>query len=191
MCFYLFLRKLCLMNTTRSNSHLLFFILFSIFSVMISCEKETKKTNKETNKVIINPKVSELMLTQIAEANLKVVAIAQKAKENKVKKNTRMVLKDIENDHLKLKNEIRKIAKENFVIIPNTLYDTTTLKKFISEVSISLYLKKLENSLHNELELYQSILTTTQNNNLKELAKQAISSIKTHINAIQKEQKLC
>lgn len=173
-------------TTTRSKNHLLLFILFSIYSMMISCEKKIK----ETNKVIITPKVSELVLTQIAEANLKVVAIAQKAKENKVENSTRIVLKDIENDHLKLKNEIRKIAKENFVIIPNTLYDTTTLKNFISEVSISQYLKKLENSLKNELELYQNIITTTQNNNLKELAKQAISSIKTHITAIQKEQKL-
>lgn len=174
------------MNTIRSKTNLLFFMLFSICCMVVTSCKEKVE---ETKLVAPNNRVSELVLTQVAETNLKIVAIAQKAQEGKIKNSTRIVLKEIENSHGQLKNKIRKIAKTNFIIIPNTLYDTTVLKNFISEVTTKLYLEKIENSLHNELKQYQSISTTTENIDLKALAETAIPIIKKDISSIQDEQK--
>lgn len=177
------------MNTIKNTKHCTFFILFSIYCMIAtSCEKKTKE-NKENKKKEITThfKVSELVLTQIAESNLKIVAIAQKAQEGKLQNSTRTVLEEVENDHIQLKNKIREIAKDNFIIIPNTLYDTTILKSFISEANASMYLKKIEKSLLIELKLYNTIATTAKNNDLKELAKKAISVIQKNITSIQKE----
>lgn len=175
------------MNTLRRKMKLLFFMLFSICSLIFTSCKEKVE---ETKKVIPNNRVSELVLTQIAETNLKIVAIAQKAQEGKIKNSTRIALQEIEKSHGQLKNNIRKIAKTNFIIIPNTLYDTSVLKNFISEISTKLYLEKIENSLHNELKQYQTISTTTQNIDLKNLAKTAIPIIQNNITIVKEELKL-
>lgn len=190
-----------LMKILRSKHYLLLFLLSFIYSVIfISCEKKNKST-KETIKLqktedkkvvgtnIEATEVSEQILIQIAESNLKVVAIAQKAQEGKLKKSTRNALEEVEENHIQIKNKIRKIAKDNFIIIPNTLYDTSILKNFIDEMSTSLYLKKLENSLNLELELYKKINTTILNKDLKTLCEQAMPIIKKNIAAVNKEQK--
>ena len=191
-----------LMNTFRSKNYLLFFILFLAFSMTItSCYKKTKSTensNKETpqqnpkteeiEKADVSTKISEQVLTQLAESNLKIVAIAQKAQEGKISKKTRITLGSVEKNHSELKDKIRKIAKDNFIIIPNTLYDTTIIKNFIDEMTITLYLKKLENSLNTELDLYQTTNRTTQNNDLKALIKDAIPVINKNITLIKEEQ---
>ncbi|MFA9187742.1 hypothetical protein AAGV33_05755 [Flavobacterium sp. FBOR7N2.3] len=189
------------MKILRSKHYLLLFLLSFIYSVIfISCEKKNKST-KETIKLqktedkkvvgtnIEATEVSEQILIQIAESNLKVVAIAQKAQEGKLKKSTRNALEEVEENHIQIKNKIRKIAKDNFIIIPNTLYDTSILKNFIDEMSTSLYLKKLENSLNLELELYKKINTTILNKDLKTLCEQAMPIIKKNIAAVNKEQK--
>ncbi|KDN56071.1 hypothetical protein [Flavobacterium seoulense] len=159
-----------------------------------SCEKKIKEIEetsetKVLKKVITKNKISEETLTLMAETNLKIVAIAQKAQESKIPKRTKHILEEIEKDHAQLKNEIRKIAKDNFVIIPNTLYDTSTIKDFIQEINISLYLKKLETSLLTELNFYQKLNVSTKNKNLKNLIKATIPMIEKNLNIIKKEQK--
>lgn len=183
------------MNAIRRSKHLLFIIPFSICCmIIVCCEKKTEKTEKiekieQAEEINTNSDSIEQVLTKIAESNLKIVAIAQKAQEGKIKNSIRTILKETENNHIQLKNKIRKIAKNNFIIIPNTLYDTSTLKNFISEVSAKMYLKKIENSLHTELELYNTIAKTIQNNDLKKLTKEAIQTIQKDISSIEKEQK--
>lgn len=186
MLFYLISHKTNLMNTIKSNKAILFFILFSISCLIVtSCEKKIKE-----EKNVTNTKIDAQILIEIAESNLKVVAMTQKAQEEKMKNSTRTVLQQIENDHTALKNKIKKIAKDNFIIIPNTLYDTKPLKIFISEANAYLYLKKTNNLLLSELELYKKIAATTPNNALKTLASESIANIKNNITSIQKEQTL-
>jgi len=55
-------------------------------------------------------------------------------------------------------------------------------------MTITLYLKKLENSLNTELELYQTINAATQNNDLKALIKEGIPIINKNITLIKEEQ---
>ncbi len=183
------------MNTIQTKNYLLIPVLFAFFCMIIaSCEQKNKESKEpqqaeQTEEIAVNTKVSEQVLTQIAESNLKIVAIAQKAQEGKMSKQTRTILEEIEKNHLQLKNKIRKIAKDNFIIIPNTLYDTSTIKNFIDEMSTKLYLKKLENSLLLELELYTSINATTQNKDLKTLTQAVIPNIKKDISIIKEEEK--
>ncbi|MEO8253503.1 MAG: hypothetical protein ABI554_03875 [Flavobacterium sp.] len=160
--------------------------LFSIVLLILttSCKEEIKKTEE----VATHSEVSELLLTQIAESNLKVVAISEKAQEDQIEHATRIVLKQIENNHIQLKNKIRKIAKDNLIIIPNTLYDTTILKHFINELNIDLYLQKIKRSLHIELNLYKSIAATNQNVALQKLASETIPAIQNNISSIEKIQ---
>ena len=186
------------MSALQYIKQLLFFSLFYICCLsIVSCEQKTKEapatdTTEELRsepKTKENTQVSELVLTQMAESNLKVVAITQKALELKVPKNTRMILQEIEKDHNQLKNQIRKIAKHNFIIIPNILYDTNTLKDFISESSIDKYLQKLKKTLTAELELYKKITSSTYNKDLLDLTNKGIISIEKNIASIDKEQK--
>lgn len=186
MLFYLISCKTNLMNTIKSNKAILLFILFSISCLtMASCEKKIKE-----EKSIANTKIDAQVLIEIAESNLKVVAITQKAQEREMENSSRTVFQKTENDHVELKNKIKKIAKDNYIIIPNTLYDTTPLKSFISEANTYLYLKKTADLLLAELEYYKNIATTTQNNALKALATESITNIQKNISIIQKEIKL-
>ncbi|MFA9190243.1 hypothetical protein AAGV28_02565 [Flavobacterium sp. FZUC8N2.13] len=161
------------------------------------CNKKTKEieqiqeieTIDDGEKTVVNTKISEPVLTQITESNLKIVAIAQKAQEATMSNRTRTILVEIEKKHLQLKNKIRKIAKDNFIIIPNTLYDTRLIKNFIAEINTTSYLKKLENSLLMELDLYNEINLNSQNNDLKKLTEEAIPVIKKNIAIVKTEQK--
>ncbi len=186
MSFYLILHKNKLMSTLKSNKIILFFMLFSISCLIVtSCEKKNKVEKSATN-----TKIEAQVLIEIAESNLKIVAITQKAQEREAENSSDIVFKQVENDHLLLKNKIKKIAKDNFIIIPNTLYDTTPLKSFISEANTYLYLKKTADLLLSELEQYKTIATTTQNKALKTVAAESITSIQNNIALVQKEQKL-
>ncbi|RVT72245.1 hypothetical protein EOD40_15710 [Flavobacterium sufflavum] len=173
------------MSTIKRYKTILFFILFSISCLILtSCEKKNKD-----KKSIINTKVDAQVLIEIAESNLKVVAITQKAREREMENSTRTVFQKIESDHIELKNKIKKIAKDNFIIIPSTLYDTKPLKLFISEANTYLYLKKTTDLLLAELEYYKNIAITTQNIALKVLATESITNIQNNISVIQKELK--
>jgi len=186
MLFYLISLKTNLMNTIKSNKAILFFILFSISCLIVtSCEKKTKE-----EKSITNTKIDAQVLIEIAESNLKVVAITQKAQEREMGNSSRTVFQKVESDHIELKNKIKKIAKDNFIIIPGTLYDTTPLKSFISEANTYMYLKKTADLLLAELEYYKNIATTTQNDPLKIVAVESITNIKKNIATIEKELKL-
>ncbi len=164
--------------------------------MVTSCEKKIKEDEEEEEHTIsnsssttTNSKIDAQILIEIAESNLKVVAISQKAQEGKMENNTRTAFKKVESDHIELKNEIKKIAKNNFIIIPNTLFDTNLLKSFISEANTYLYLKKTEKLLLAELDHYQTIAKTSLNNDLKTLATDNISNIQKNIASIQYEQK--
>lgn len=186
MSFYLISHKNKLMSTLKSNKTILFFILFSISCLIVtSCEKKNK-----VEKSVTNTKIEAQVLIEIAESNLKIVAITQKAQERETENSSNTIFKQVENDHILLKNKIKKIAKDNFIIIPNTLYDTKPLKDFISEANTYLYLKKTADLLLAELEQYQKIASTTQNKALKTIASESIVSIKNNIAIVQKEQKL-
>lgn len=173
------------MYVQRNRKYLLFFTLSTIWCMILtSCEKKVeKKLPLDTPS-----RVSELTLTQIAESNLKIVAFSQKAQENKIQNTTKVVLEEIEKNHIELKNKIRKIAKDNLIIIPNILYDTTTLKSFINEVSTELYLDKIRKSLEIELKLYQAIMKGSQSMDLKRLATDAIAIIQKNMSSIEEEQ---
>ncbi|GEC73073.1 hypothetical protein FFL01_26120 [Flavobacterium flevense] len=152
--------------------------------MLASCEKKNK-TEKDIPEMRIIPQT----LIEIAESNLKVVAITQKAQESTMENSTQLLFKKIEFEHLELKKEIRKIAKDNFIIIPNTLYDTNTLKSFISEANIKLYLNRTSILLRVELDQYKRISKTTPNDQLKNLADKTIVKLEKNINILQKEAK--
>jgi len=186
MSFHLISHKTNLMSTVKSNRTILFFMLFSISCLIVtSCEKKNKEENS-----IVNTKIEAQVLIEIAESNLKVVAITQKAQERKMANSCRTVFQKIESDHIIIKNKIKKIAKDNFIIIPNTLYDTKPLKSFISEANTYLYLKKTNDLLLGELEYYKKINKTTQNKALKTVAAESITNIQNNIAILQKEQNL-
>ncbi|MFL9832153.1 hypothetical protein ABS764_14975 [Flavobacterium sp. ST-87] len=152
--------------------------------MLCSCEKKSRP-EKDIPEMRIIPQT----LIEIAESNLKVVAITQKAQEYKMEKPTRLLFKKIETEHLELKKGIRKIAKDNFIIIPNTLYDTHTLKDFISEANVTSYLKKTNILLQNELEQYKKISKTTPNEQLEILAEETIVILTKNIQTIQEQEK--
>lgn len=186
MLFYLISYKTKLMNSIKGNKTILFFILiFTSCLIVTSCEKKIKE-----QKSITNTKIEAQVLIELAESNLKVVAVTQKAQERKMESNSRTVFEKIESDHIKLKNKIKKIAKDNFIIIPNTLYDTKPLKDFISETNTLMYLKRTAELLITELNYYKTIATTTKNNDLKTLATEGITNIQKNIYIIKKELKL-
>ena len=173
------------MKFLKRKKPVLLLIVFAICYMMLaSCEKKNK-TEKDIPEMRIIPQT----LIEIAESNLKVVAITQKAQESTMENSTQLLFKKIEFEHLELKKEIRKIAKDNFIIIPNTLYDTNTLKSFISEANIKLYLNRTNILLRVELDQYKRISKTTPNDQLKNLADKTILKLEKNINILQKEAK--
>lgn len=173
------------MKFLKRKKPVLLLIVFAICYMMLaSCEKKNK-TEKDIPEMRIIPQT----LIEIAESNLKVVAITQKAQESTMENSTQLLFKKIEFEHLELKKEIRKIAKDNFIIIPNTLYDTNTLKSFISEANIKLYLNRTNILLRVELDQYKRISKTTPNDQLKNLADKTIVKLEKNINILQKEAK--
>ena len=169
------------MKFLKRKKPVLLLIVFTIcFMMLVSCEKKNK-TKKDIPEMRIIPQT----LIEIAESNLKVVAITQKAQESKLENSTQLLFKKIESEHLELKKEIRKIAKDNFIIIPNTLYDTNTLKSFISEANIKSYLNRTTILLHVELDQYKRISKTTPSDQLKILADETILKLEENIESLE------
>ena len=173
------------MNFLKRKKSVLRLIVFTIcFMMLASCEKKNKM-EKDIPEMRIIPQT----LIEIAESNLKVVAITQKAQENTMDYSTQFLLKKIETEHIELKKEIRKIAKDNFIIIPNTLYDTNTLKSLISEANINSYIIRTNVLLQVELDQYKRISKTTPNDQLKILADKTILKLEKNIESLQKQEK--
>ena len=173
------------MNFLKRKKSVLRLIVFTIcFMMLASCEKKNKM-EKDIPEMRIIPQT----LIEIAESNLKVVAITQKAQENTMDYSTQFLLKKIEKEHIELKKEIRKIAKDNFIIIPNTLYDTNTLKSLISEANINSYIIRTNVLLQVELDQYKRISKTTPNDQLKILADKTILKLEKNIESLQKQEK--
>lgn len=173
------------MNFLKRKKSVLRLIVFTIcFMMLASCEKKNKM-EKDIPEMRIIPQT----LIEIAESNLKVVAITQKAQENIMDYSTQFLLKKIETEHIELKKEIRKIAKDNFIIIPNTLYDTNTLKGLISEANINSYIIRTNVLLQVELDQYKRISKTTPNDQLKILADKTILKLEKNIESLQKQEK--
>lgn len=164
----------------RKKPVLLLIVFIICFMMLVSCEKKNK-TKKDIPEMRIIPQT----LIEIAESNLKVVAITQKAQESKLENSTQLLFKKIESEHLELKKEIRKIAKDNFIIIPNTLYDTNTLKSFISEANIKSYLNRTTILLRVELNQYKRISKTTPSDQLKILADETILKLEENIESLE------
>lgn len=169
------------MKFLKRKKPVLLLIVFTIcFMMLVSCEKKNK-VEKDIPEMRIIPQT----LIEIAESNLKVVAITQKAQESKLENSTQLLFKKIESEHLELKKEIRKIAKDNFIIIPNTLYDTNTLKSFISEANIKSYLNRTTILLRVELDQYKRISKTTPSDQLKILADETILKLEENIESLE------
>lgn len=173
------------MKTIKNNKAIfLFIILFSACSlVLTSCKRKAKIDNP-----ILDTKINTEVVIKIAESNLKIIAIVKKAQESNIEEKSRIVFQLIERDHIQLKNRIRKIAKNHFIVIPSILYDKNVLKNSTSKITTYKFLKRIENILIAELKYYTTSVITANNNDLKILAKEAIPKIKKNIEIVQAQQ---
>lgn len=173
------------MKTLKSNKVIfLFMILFSVCCIALtSCKKKT-----ESEKTISETMIDAQILIEIAESNLKIVAIAKKAQESNIEDSSKIVFETIEQDHIELKDNIKEMAKNHLIIIPTILYDKTALKNSMSKINSYKFLNKTEDLLNAELKYYNTTVITSNNNELKSLATEAISKIEKNINTVQQLQ---
>lgn len=162
------------------------FNLLLIALLLQSCDKEDKKENVVLEMISedINNKVNTQFLIDVASLNLKVVSIAQLANDSLIDSKTRKVVNNIETHHVNMNKRIKKIARKNLIIIPDTLYEETIKVDSLAKNRSYVYLVALEKLMKEEVEEFKLIKENTNNVEIEDLAKDAIEKINVTLTEI-------
>ncbi|KIX22500.1 hypothetical protein SY27_01270 [Flavobacterium sp. 316] len=173
----------------RIFSFYLALTLLAFFSVA-SCVKKSNDENKSILELInqnIDTKIDSQILTEVVESNLKVIELSSIAQTKDLNTTTKHLLKDIEKQHIEIKKSIKKIAKENLIIIPDTLYDINEELDTITENTNRdyIYLSELESSLKEEINTFETITKSSSNIDLKVFSVKTIAILNKNLKKIE------
>lgn len=170
----------------------LFFAMAVLLTALVSCKREEKD---EMNNPLINMinedihnKVDSQFLNDVTVAGLKILNVTQYAKEKELSLKTRNIISEIETKHVHLNKRIKKIAKKNLIILPDTIQETEGIVKQ-NEVEIRdyVYLVELEKLMKEEVKEFSKVKKKTENEELKQLAENAITELNFKLNQINSE----
>lgn len=170
----------------------LFFAMAVLLTALVSCKREEKD---EMNNPLINMinedihnKVDSQFLNDVTVAGLKILNVTQYAKEKELSLKTRNIISEIEAKHVHLNKRIKKIAKKNLIILPDTIQETEGIVEH-NEVDIReyVYLVELEKLMKKEVEEFSRVKKNTENEELKQLAENAITELNFKLNQINSE----
>lgn len=161
-------------------------VLSALLFILVSCKKEDKENN-DLLKIIskdINEKVNTQFLTDVATLNLKVMVLTNQAKQKELNTSTFRIIEAIEDHHEDANKKIKKIAKKNLIIIPDTIY---TYKNEIDSLNTNRdyeYLVELEELLKEEIQEYTKIKDNTNDTEIKTLANESIINLNSKLSEI-------
>lgn len=172
---------------------LLFYLVLTSMALIsvVSCVNKRKNENKSILDQInqnIDNKIDSQILTEVVESNLKVIKISSIAPTKNISDNTKSILKEIEEEQRKLNASIKKIAKQNLIIIPDTLYDVETVNTSTNENEYDyLYLSEVENSIKEEIKKFETISELATNIDLKIFSVQVLTKLNNDIKKLSEE----
>lgn len=147
--------------------------------LLISCKKEDKMDNVvlEIINEDIHNRVNTQFLTDITSLNLKIVGITKLTNDSLLDYKTKSLIKDITINHVNMNKKIKKIAKKNLIIIPDTVYEDTKINDTLNSNRNYKYLEVLEKLMKEEVKEYELIKENTNNVEIKKLASNGIQEI--------------
>ncbi|AWM12731.1 hypothetical protein NHF50_02200 [Flavobacterium sp. NRK F10] len=169
----------------------LLFLLAVTTGVLVSCKREEKNMDNPIIHMInedIHNKVDSQFLNDITVSGLKILNVTQYAKEQELSLATQNIVSGIEAKHLNLNKRIKKIAKKNLIILPDTIQETEGItEQNETETRDYVYLVALEKLIKEEVEEFTMVKKNTQNEELKQLAENAIGELNSKLNLINSE----
>ncbi|MEZ4787021.1 MAG: hypothetical protein R2790_03860 [Flavobacterium haoranii] len=172
----------------KTFKHISRSLIISIGIVMFfnACKKNSKTENPilEVISEDINNKVNTQFLTDVTNLNLKVVNVTKLAKTNELELPTKSIIKDIESDHLEMNKKLKKIARENLIIIPDTIYDYNEQIDTLNSNRGYVYLVELEKLLQQEITEFELIQENTKSKEIESLAFESIKDLKEKLTDI-------
>ena len=162
-----------------------FIIVTFVFS-LFSCKKEDKTDNAvlELINEDIHNKVNTQFLTDITSLNLKIVGITELTNDSLLDSKTKFLIQNIKANHINMNKKIKKIAKKNLIIIPDTIYEETIISDTLNKNRNYVYLEALEKLMKEEVEEYELIKENTNNIEIENLATYAIQQLNLTLNEI-------
>lgn len=153
--------------------------------LFISCE-DTKKNNEVLEMINedINNKANTQFITDIADLNLKIVGITELTNRNSLDSKTTILIDKIKKHHEGFNKKIKTIARNNLIIIPDTLYESSLIIDSANTDKNYEYLVTLEKLMKAEIEEYELIIENTNNPEIESLAENAIQHINYSLNEI-------
>lgn len=161
--------------------------LLSLLTLLLfSCKKEDKTDNAvlELINEDIHNKVNTQFLTDITSLNLKIVGITELTNDSLLDSKTKFLIQNIKANHINMNKKIKKIAKKNLIIIPDTIYEETIISDTLNKNRNYVYLEALEKLMKEEVEEYELIKENTNNIEIENLATYAIQQLNLTLNEI-------
>lgn len=133
----------------------------------------------------INNKVNTQFLTDITSLNLKIVGITQLTNDSLLDSETKVLIKSIKAHHINMNKKIKKIAKNNLIIIPDTIYEETVINDTLTQNRNYVYLETLEKLIKEEVKEYELIKDNTNNIEINNLAIDVIEQLNQSLKEIE------
>lgn len=142
-------------------------IIYAVLLCIIVTSCNNNKTvystlNKTNNVTKVQSKINFKSVTALNETNKKVIEIATIAfnKSNELEK-SQLILK-IKRDHLRIESELKRISVNNYIIIPEPIFDLKTSETFLKEINYNEYLiSLLDKEIKNQIILLDGIENKT------------------------------
>ncbi len=135
----------------------------------------------------IHNKIDSQFLNDITISGLKILNITQYAKEKELDIKTQHIITEIEIKHVNLNKRIKKIAKKNLIILPDTIETETLAAQDTTENRDYVYLVELEKLMKEEITEFLKVKEKSQNEELKRLAIHAIGELNSKLHQIDSE----
>lgn len=138
------------------------FILLLFFSC-IRDEKRYTNTIFTENNIEVESNINFRTVASLYELNKKIIDIASISFNNSKQLESSKVLLKIKKDHEKIESQLKEIANENLIIIPQPFINLNLNETFLNEIDSNFYLiSLLEKEIKNQIVLLDTIEKTSK-----------------------------
>lgn len=171
------------MKKIKIINHKHYLMLAFILFFIASCNNSDKNSSRyypniSKNNADDNSKISYKSVINLYINNKKIIDIASRAFVESKQFNESNTILQIKKDHLKIENDIKKYTSKNLIIIPKPIYDLKLNQTYLNGEASNFYLiTLLKKEINNQIRLLDSIIKTSNDNELKKIAEDSKKNI--------------
>jgi hypothetical protein len=156
----------------------LYYFIYPIALILLlfsSCTDSDKEESTYFNDIFsdnkIESKINFKNVDRLNETNKKNIVLASIAFNNSHELKESQIILKIKKDHQNFESNLKRIANENLIIIPEPIFDLNLDQKTLKGISSSYYLiSLLEKEINNQIVLLDSIKKNSKDKQFKAFA---------------------